>query len=187
MKSIIGLIFVVVFSGCATLQSPKETSIAVSVLLDELQIAINEINLQTQGSSLPPFKNAEVVLSTKAGITKEGSAALVLTAEGKKSTIESNTLTLVLGPSNAQKANLGASTGKQLAEYVVAAVNAIDSKKFLQLQKLIVETAFDVTSDSAGGIKIDVASVSLGGKASSSSSKGHTLKLIFEKTEKSKQ
>ncbi len=180
MKKYILITVVFLIYGCSTLTS-KETNIAVTQILDEIQIAINEINKQTQRTSLPPFKNAEVVLSSKAGTTKEGSAALILSAEGKKSTNESNTLTLILAPKSAQEKSLVEGTGKKLAEYVVAAVKAIDTKNDLELQKLIVEATFSVERDKAGGIKIEVASIEFGGKTYASSSNRHKLKLVFEK------
>ena len=185
MKNQIAAIAFLALTGCSALQ-PRETNIAVGAVLDELQIAINEIDARTQGSSLPPFKNAEVILSTKGVQTGEASASLVLSGEGRKSTTQSNTLTLVLGPSRTKTLTCKPSTGTQLADYVVAAVTAIDAKKFLELQRLVVEAGFDVTVDAAGGIKIEVASVSVGGKASRSSTDSHTLKLIFEKPEKTK-
>ena len=183
MKKYILIVTILLISGCSTL-STKDTNIAVSQLLDEIQIAINEINKQTKGSSLPPFKNAEVVLSSKAGKTKEGSAALILSAEGKKSSNETNTLTLILVPKSTQEKMLVSGTGKQLANYVVAAVKAIDTKNDLELKKLVVEAGFSVDIDKAGGIEIEVASVKIGGKSSSTSSNGHKLKLVFEKPEK---
>jgi hypothetical protein len=182
------IISIILFSvtGCGTLQSPKETNVAVAALLNELQIAINEIDSKTQGSTLPPFKYAEVTLSTKAGLTGDGSVKLVLSAEGGESTAESNTLTLVLGPSKSKKMALKDVKGKHLADYVVAAVDAIDSKKFLELQKLTIEAGFDATTDASGGLKIEVASVSVGGKISARSANAHKLKLVFEKIAKAK-
>jgi hypothetical protein len=186
MKKLILSIMIISIAGCGTLQTPKETNIAVSALLDELQIAINEIDSKTQGSTLPPFKYAEVILSTKAGIAADGSVKLFLSADAGKSMVETNTLTLILGPAKARKEMLKAGTGKQLADYVVAAVEVLDSKKFLELQKLTVEAGFDATVDGSGGLKIEVASVSVGSKISMSSVNAHKLKLVFEKTAKSK-
>jgi hypothetical protein len=186
MKKIIISIIIFIATGCGTLQTPKETNIAVSALLDELQIAINEIDSKTSSSALPPFKYAEVTLSTKAGVTGDGSVKFILSADAGKSTVETNTLTLVLGPAKTRRPMLKDGTGKQLADYVVAAVEAIDSKKFLELQKLTVEAGFDATVDASGGLKIEVASVSVGGKISTRSANTHRLKLVFEKTAKTK-
>ncbi len=186
MKKIVVSIVFFLLAGCGTLQSPKETNIAVAALLDELQIAINEIDARTQGSGLPPFKQADITLTTKAGISGDGSVKLVLSAGGGKSTAETNTLTLVLGPSKAKRARLKEGTGKQLADYVVAAIEAIDGRKFLELQKLTVEAGFDAATDASGGLKVEVASISVGEKISIRSSNAHRLKLVFEKSAKMK-
>ncbi|WP_345977549.1 hypothetical protein [Sulfurimonas sp. HSL3-7] len=181
MRSLLVALMIILLTGCAGLQSPKETNIAVSSLLNEIQIAINEINTQTTGTALPPFKQAEIVLSTKAEMKNEGSASLVLSADGTKSNAESNTLTLVLTPNTSQTKSVRPGTGLQLAQYVVAAVRAIEHDNYLELQKLVVETGFNVSTDKSGGIEIKISSLSLGGKVTSSSSDAHILKLIFEK------
>ena len=132
MKKISFLLVVIFLAGCASLQTPKETNIAVSSLLDEIQIAINEIDARTKGSSLPPFKNAEVKLSTAAENATEGSGSLVLSGEGSKTTTNSNIITLELVPNPAVGRTLGRSTGHEIADYVIAAVTAVDDKNIAQ-------------------------------------------------------
>lgn len=174
------LLAFLVLSGCAGLRSPEETRVAVSELLDQIQIAVNEINDQTRGSSLPDFKYAEIVLSTAAKGSEGVSGNFVLSGEGKRSRVKSNTLTLVLAPDSSGKKTMKRTTGKELAEYVISAVRAIDRKNELELKKLVVETGFTVTSDKSGGIEIEVVGISAGAKVSATSSDGHTLKLVFE-------
>ena len=71
MKKIILCILMLVISGCASLQTPKETNIAVSEILKQLQYTIDEIAKKPKGSSLPPLKEAEIKLTTVVGTKKQ--------------------------------------------------------------------------------------------------------------------
>jgi hypothetical protein len=177
--SIYLIALLLLFSGCASLRSPDETGIAVSVLLDEIQIAINEIGEQTAGTSLPPFKGAQVKLVTKAGITDGGGASLVLSAEGKKTTMDTNTLTLDLVPNPSATKAAPTGTGQEIAKYVVAAVAAVDQKNFLKLKSLVVETGLEVKKTATGGIDVELVGVSVKGKRTGETTDGHTLTLTF--------
>lgn len=174
------LIMILLLAGCVGLRSPEEARVTVSELLDQIQIAVNEINERTSGRSLPDFKYAEITLSTSAKGAKEASANFVLSGEGKWSKVKSNTLTLVLTPDKPDKKLSSSATGRQLAEYVIGAVDAIDRNSLLALKKLTIETGFNVTAGKAGGVEIDVVGISAGGKLSTTSSDSHTLKLVFE-------
>lgn len=173
------ILMILLFAGCANLQTPQETNIAVSALLDQIQIAINEINEQTKGGTLPPFQSAEVKLSTKAGKTTEGSAALVLSGEGSNTTTDSNTITLVLVPNPNTAKSLARSTGNDIAEYVIAAVKAVDEKHSLKLSTLTVEAGLEVKQKTGGGIEVQLVGVTLKGKQSGESTNEHNLKLTF--------
>jgi len=179
MKKIICFLIVIYLSGCAGLQTPEETNIAVSALLDEIQIAINEIDKRTEGSTLPPFKSAEVKLSTKVGIMTEGSASLVLSGEGSNTSTDSNIITLELVPNPDATKGLGRSTGHDVAEYVIAAVSAVDDKNFLKLNTLTVEAGLEVNEKVGGGIDVELVGVTVKGKRSNQSTTAHNLKLIF--------
>lgn len=171
---------VVLLSGCANLQSPQETNIAVSTLLDEIQIAINEIDARTGSESgLPPFKNAEVKLTTKAKISTEGSASLVLSGEKSKTSTDSNVLTLELIPNPATAESLTESTGHQIAEYVIAAVTAVDEKGYLKLNSLTVEAGLEVVQVAGGGIEVELVGVTVKGGRKGESTESNTLKLVF--------
>ena len=160
MKIIIFVVVSLLLSGCASLQSPRESGISVEALLDQIQIAINEINAEKNPkSSLPPFKSAEVKLSTKSGITTEGKASLVLSGEKSRASTDSNILTLELVPdTSAAKAHID-STGHQIAEYVISAVLAVDSKDFLKLNSLTVEAGLEVKNKLGGGIEVELVGV----------------------------
>ena len=180
MKKILFPLIVVLFlSGCAILQTPKKTNVAVSSLLDEIQVAIDEINRRTEETSLPPFKSAEVKLSTKAEKTTEGSAALVLSGEGSKTTSDSNIITLELVPNQKTVKSLSKSTGHEIAEYVIAAVNAVNEKNFLKLNTLTVEAGLEVREKAGGGIDVELVGISVKGKHSGETTTGNNLKLIF--------
>ncbi len=126
MKNVLIVFLICLLPACANLQSPKETNIAVSTLLDELQIAIDEINEKTYGSSLPPLQSATIKLSTAAGKTTDGKATLVLSGDASKATKNSNTITLELVPHSTKPMSMYRSTGHEIAEYVMAAVTAIN-------------------------------------------------------------
>ena len=180
MKIKLILVLLLLLTGCANLQSPKETNVAVSVLLNEIQIAINEINSKTTGdTSLPPFKSAEVKLSTKAGITSGGSASLVLSGEQSNTTTDSNILTLELVPNPISAESFTKSTGHDIAEYVIAAVSAVDANKFLKLNSLTVEAGLVVLEKSGGGIEVELVGVAIKGGRSGETTNSHNLKLIF--------
>ncbi|WP_116472539.1 hypothetical protein [Zobellella maritima] len=179
MKQLIIAAFMLLISACSSLQTPGETNIAVSSLLDEIQIAINEIDKRTAGSSLPPFRSAEIQLSTTAGRKADGSAALVLAGGAGKATTHANTLTLELIPAADSVRIPGRSTGHDIADYVIAAVTAIDGKRFLKLHTLNVEAGLEVRRTLEGGIDVELAGMSLEGKHSVEASTGHRLKLTF--------
>ena len=187
MKVKIIACIVLLLSGCANLQSPKETNVAVSALLDEIQIAINEIDKETSKvSGLPPFKSAEVKLSTEAKFSSEGSASLILSGEKSKSSTDSNVLTLELVPNPSAAAQLTKSTGHQIAEYVIAAVMAVDKKGFLKLNSLTVEAGLEVIKTSAGGIEVELVGVAVKGGRSSESTESNYLKLVFANADEKK-
>lgn len=179
MKQTIVYLIAILLTGCVGLQTPRETNIAVSALLDELQIAINEIDKNTNKSSLPPFKNATVKLSTKAGKTTEGTASLVLSAEGSKTTTDSNTITLELIPNPEPVEIYRRSTGHEIAEYVIAAVSAIDDKKYLKLKSLTVEAGLQVIQTTGGGLDVELIGVTVKARQTGEVSTGHSLKLVF--------
>lgn len=175
----------VTVSGCASFQTPAETNVAVSSLLDEIQIAVNEINERTKGTSLPPFQSAEITLSTKAGTTTSGEASLVLSGKGSRETIDSNVITLELVPNPSAVKRSGRDTGHEIAKYVIASVTAIDTRKFLKLKALTIEAGLEVVQTTGGGIKVELVGVSVAGERSKSSTTGNSLKLVFAQPGKS--
>jgi len=178
IRILVLIMFVV--SGCASLQTPQEINIAVSALLDEIQIAINEISAKTSAdSSLPPFKNAEVKLSTKASVTAGGSAALVLSGERSKTTTDTNLLTLELVPNPDLQMPLVEGTGHSIANYVIAAVSAVDANNFLKLETLTIEAGLQVLQKSGGGIDVELVGIAFKGGRSGETTNSHGLKLIF--------
>ena len=180
LRSIL-VLFIILFSGCATLRTPEDTGIAVSTLLDEIQIAVNEINEKTAGSSLPPFKGAKVKLVTKIGMTSEGSASLVLSGERKTTSTDSNTITLDLIPNPDATKAASDSKGHEIAKYVIAAVSAVDEKSTLKLKSLVVETGLEVKEAVGGGIDVELVGVAVKGKRSGDTTDGHIMTLTFEK------
>lgn len=170
----------ILLSGCSTLQTPEETNIAVSALLVEIQIAINEINAEAEAnSSLPPFKNAEVKLTTKAKITTEGKASLYLSGEKSKAATNSNIITLELVPNADTTKPLVETTGRRIARYVIAAVKAADENQFLKLKSLTVEAGIEVIETVGGGIEVDLIGISLEAGRAVDETNSNSLKLVF--------
>ena len=186
MKNILLVILVSFLTACSSLHSPQETNVAVSSLLDEIQIAINEIDEKTKGSSLPPFQSATIILSTATGKTTDGKASLVLSGNASKTTSNSNIITLELVPSPDTTKSLDKSTGHEIAEYVVAAVTAIDKENFLKLKTLNVEAGLEVKQIVGGGIEIELSGVSIGANRTGESTTGNSLKLTFAHPENEK-
>lgn len=168
------------FLAAPAFKSHKKTSIAVSTLLDQIQIAINEIDARTgEGSYLPPFKNAEAKLITKAKISTEGGASLVISGEKSKTYRDSNVLTLELVPTPLAAELLTKSTGHQIAEYVIATVTAVDKKGVLKLNSLTVEAGLEVFQMAGGGIEVELAGVTVKGGRKGESTESNNLKLVF--------
>jgi hypothetical protein len=184
MKNFTCLVLLLIVTGCANLQTPEETNIAVSSLLDEIQIAINEIDSQTKGSSLPPFKSAIVKLSTKATISSAAGASLFLSGKKESSTTNSNTITLELVPNPNNLKSMTKSTGKDIAGYVIAAVRAVDKKNYLKLNTLTIEAGLQVIRTSSGGIEIELVGISIEGGKTGETSNLHNLTLSFEMPKK---
>lgn len=180
MKKIITLIFLVMLSGCVGLQSPEKAGLAVGQLLEQVQIAINEISKNTENSSLPAFNKAEITLLTQYDQSSIAGATIFLSAKGEKSSKENNLLTLTLkaNPSSVPKVN--AEVGQKIAEYVLAAVRAVDKQKALKLVKLNVEVGLEISESIEGGIEVDIIGVSIEGTKTKSSTSGHKLTLLFE-------
>jgi len=179
VRKILLLSIIILMSGCAPLQTPEETNIAVSALLGEIQIAINEIDKKTKVTSLSPFKYAELKLSTKSGKTDEGKASLVLSGKKSKTTTDSNTITLELVPNPKTVENLTRSNGHEIANYVIAAVTAIDENNYLKLKTLTVESGLEVVKTAGGGIEVELVGVSVTGGRTATSTNGNILKLVF--------
>lgn len=129
MKKVICITVFLILSGCAGLQTRQETKVAVSELLDQIQIAINEINDNTAGSSLPPFQKAEVTLSTEATKTDSGKASFYLSANGNYKNNNSNSISFVLVPNEDKAMRETSVSGHEIAQYVISTVQAIDQKK----------------------------------------------------------
>jgi hypothetical protein len=166
------------------LLTPKETKIAVSSLLDQIQIAIDEIKDKTSNSSLPPFLKAEVTLSTEATMSTEGKASFYLSAKGGLQNSQSNTISFVLAPGERKMLTQTETSGQKIAEYVIATVNAIDENGYLQLKNLTVTAGLRVEEMKGGGVSVELVGVSVEGGRTYSSSTGHTLKLVFGYPEK---
>lgn len=180
MKKLITLVFAVLLSSCAGLQTPEQTGLTVGKLLDQVQIAINEISKNSSGSSLPPLKSAEITVTTAYAQTDSGGASIFLSAKGEKSSDKSNSLTLTLKPNTVTTKSLDPAIGQKIAEYVLAAVKAVDEQKALQLSKLNIEVGLEIVDSKEGGIEIDISGVTVEGKKSQSSTSGHKLILLFE-------
>lgn len=178
------IIFTLFFiQGCAQLSTPRETGIAVGNLIDELQIAVNQIGEETKGSSLPPLTLATVTFATKLEKDTGGGASLMIAAKGSRQSEESNSIELELIPDPNPTESLGRSSGNELADYVVAAVRAVDKKAFLRLNKLTVEAGLTVIKNAEGGIEVELAGISVDGTHKQSWSDGHRLKLVFSAPE----
>ena len=68
-------------------------------------------------------------------ITDEGSGTLVLSGGASKSSTNTNTITLELVPNSDKQTLTESNTGLDIANYVIAAVTAVDDKNFLKLKK----------------------------------------------------
>lgn len=185
MKKILCILIILFVSGCVGLR-PQETRIAVSTLLDEIQIAVNEINDKTAGSSLPKFHHAEITLLTEASKSGEGKGSFFLSAKGSYKKTESNSLVLVLEANDNKKKKAAGTSGEEIANYVIAAVSAIDEKEYLKLKTLTVNAGLAVVKEAGGAVSITLVGMSLEGGITASSKAGHQLKLVFGKPSKGK-
>jgi len=192
MRKILICLIVIYLSGCAGI-TPKQTNHAVDEILQQLQIAIDDIGEKKLGPALPPLKEAEIKLSIKSGDKKSGEAAIVVSGNIEKESTESSVLTLVLTPKpkSTDKSNLtGAKTapeikGEKIAEYVIAAIDAIkNSKSSLQLKALTYEAGLEFKDKGTTGIDVELVGVKIKGGREKSSATFNTLILSFEKNDK---
>lgn len=180
MKRIVTLVFVLILSACTGLKSPEQTGVAVGKLLNQVQIAIDEISKSSESSSLPPLKKAEITVSTEYARSAVGGATVFLSAKGEKSTTDNSSLTLTLEPNPSSEKPLDTGIGQNIAKYVLAAVEAVEKQKSLKLSKLNVEVGLEIVQTAEGGIEIEISGVSIEGKKTNSSTSGHKLTLLFE-------
>lgn len=189
IKKLVFLLLLVLAFGCASLETPQATNIAVSTVLNQLQIAINKVSAETKGSGLPPFQSAELTLSTKAVTTTQGSASLVLAAKGGKNTTGARIITLELvssPPSHKLFTENQIISGEEIADHIIASVKAVDSQKLLKLKSLTLEAGLEVFEVAGGGIKVELVGIAFEGERSKSSASGHGMKLTFAYPERSK-
>ena len=112
---------------------------------------------------------------------------MVLSGGGSKTTSNSNTITLELVPNPKAVKILSTSTGHDIANYVVAAVSAVDKKGFLKLKTLTVEAGLVVARTEQGGIEVKLVGITFNGKSTGESSEANSLKLTFAYPEKGNQ
>lgn len=174
------ILTILLLTGCSSMPTSQETNTTVSLLLDEIQIAVNEIAKNTENNpALPAFKKAEVKLSTIVKTGGTGGAALVVSGEKSKYTSNSSILTLDLAPKTSGPESVAKSTGHEIAQHVIAAVKAVDQNGSLKLNSLTVEAGLEVKTNVAGGIEVELVGISIEGKQSSESINGNSLKLVF--------
>jgi len=184
MKKHFGILLVLLLlQGCMSIQTPNEAGIAISEVLKEIQIAVDEINEKVPKGRIPHFSKAEVVLTAEKESNNSGGASIVLSGNKENNTTTSNKITLILTPKKEQTKQLRRTTGKDLANYVIEAVKAIDQNGYLNLEKLEIEAGFTVEKKGELGVEIEISSLTFGGKHSATSKSAHTLKLIFENEE----
>lgn len=170
---------VLLLSACAGMQTPRETNVTVGALLEQIQIAVNEIAAGTRGNSMPPLRSAEITLSTTASTTSEGKASLLVSGGGSRTTSNSNTLTLELVPGTEKVSAMSMDVGRKIAASVIAAVKAVDRNGSLKLKTLTVEAGLNVNKSAEGGLEVTLVGISFNGKRSVASSTGNSLKLVF--------
>lgn len=162
MKKLVVILLTLVIAGCSSL-TPQETNVAVGQLPQDIQLAINIIDARSKakGSNIPPFKKAEITLATQ--VVKAGSAeaSLFIAAGGERESTKSNTLTLELVRTPLTIKSLD-NRGLEIADYIMAAVMAVNKQQGLKLQALTFEAEIEVTKTAEGGLEIELAGVSLG-------------------------
>lgn len=76
--------------------------------------------------------------------------------------------------------SLDSEVGQKIAQYILAAVKAVDKQKALQLSKLTVEVGLEIVESSEGGVEVEISGLSIEGKKTKSSTSAHKLSLLFE-------
>ena len=188
MKNILLCVVILVISGCTSLQTPQDTSIAVSEILKQLQFTIDEIGKKPEGSSLPPLKEAEVKLTTIVGTKDAAKGSLIISGEYEKNSTESNVLTLVLAPNPKQVLDKANIKDYKVAEHILAAVSAIDKNNTsLELKSLTYESGLKIEKIKGVGLKIELIGIETESGRTNTSTNANSMKLVFEKKEKPKK
>nr|VFJ88025.1 MAG: hypothetical protein BECKLFY1418A_GA0070994_100317 [Candidatus Kentron sp. LFY] len=177
---------VLFISGCAGLPTAEETRLTVGKLLDEIQIAVNEIKNETGISALPPFQKAEVTLSAEATKNMKGEASFYLKTERDYENRNADTISFVLVPSSNRISGISSTSGHEIAKYVIATVQAISKKEHLQLKKSTISAGLKVKITKGGGVSVELVGISIEGSKTFSSTTGHQLKLVFAHPEEKK-
>ena len=185
MKNIILCVVMLVISGCASLQTPQETNIAVSEILKQLQFTIDEIAKKPKDSSLPPLKEAEIKLTTTVGTKDVTKGSLIISGEYEKNSTDSNILTLVLVPNTRQSLDKDNAQDYSVAEHILAAVEAIDKNNTtLELKSLTYEAGLKIETVKGAGLKIELIGIETESGRTNTVTNANSLKLVFEKKAK---
>ena len=185
MKNILVCIALLILSGCASIQTPGDTNIAVSEILKQLQFTIDKIGGNKDASSLPPLKEAEIKLTTIVGIKNSTKGSLIISGKYENHFTDSNVLTLVLKP----RQNLGTDERKskdyKVAEHILAAASAIDKNDtYLELKSLTYESGLKIEKIKGVGLEIELVGVGTESGRTNTSTNSHSMKLVFEKKTK---
>ena len=180
------LLAVAALSGCAAM-TPAETQVTVKTLVDQIQVATDRISKETAGTSLPPLKQAELTISSKAQLERNGEVGLILSAKGGKTLTDENSMTLVLTPNANSDKTWARGPGQDIADSVIAAVAGLKGSSGLTLTSLSVTASLVVVKTVTGGLEVKLSGVSIGGKSEKVMTSGHSLKLIFEKKAEKKK
>ncbi|MDF7805984.1 hypothetical protein P4E94_00945 [Pontiellaceae bacterium B12219] len=180
MKVLSVFIIGLLISGCCTSKKANPTNMNVEVLLDEIQIAVNEINASVIKGSLPPLQKAEVSIDAKFTRVTDGTVKLVIYAGGKKTNSESTALKMVLVPNDRTTSNLVPSMGQRMATSVIEAMSAIDNQSALTLKLLTVEAGIVIDKEGGAGIDTEYEGITIKAGHSRAASSGNTIKLFFE-------
>jgi hypothetical protein len=170
---------------CEPVSPSRDNALPVGEVLKEVHVALNYV-ATSLGPEGPPLKSATLTLQTVATDKGGGSLEIWVVSVGKSVECEATQeIVLKLVPDGKRDSREGPTFGKQLAQAIVSAVQAVrkddDQLSPLRLNQLSATVSFALTSEIKGNVKVPIlVPVTAGLEGSVKNKAAQKVALLFE-------